>query len=120
MAAITQRLLEYSRKIDKEELFPTLEPGASHLIHVSPYAFTLATCLDRGMPSEVVGTIPYYIYRRLGHLDPFKIHAMSLDELKLLLCLRFTTAMPTLAWPNLYHSDFFLFIINKYCFSSPF
>jgi endonuclease III len=82
IAAVTQSLLEYSKGIDKEELFPTLEPEASHLIHVNPYAFTLATCLDRGRVTEVIWTIPYYIYQKLGHLDPFKIHAMSLDELQ--------------------------------------
>jgi endonuclease III len=80
--AVTQRLLEYSKGIDKEELFPTLEPEASHLIHVNPYAFTLATCLDRGMATEIIWTIPYYIYQKLSHLDPFKIHAMSVDELQ--------------------------------------
>jgi hypothetical protein len=78
---ILNKLLEFSETIRTEELFPTLEEGASPLIYHDPYAFTLACCLDRGMPVEIIWTVPYYLKNTLGHLDPFKIYELSLDDL---------------------------------------
>jgi endonuclease-3 len=74
-------LLEYNRQIDAAELFPSYHPAASTLVAEDPYAFALATCLDRGTKAEIIWTIPYYLQQDLGHLDPFRIHQMTLVEL---------------------------------------
>ena len=48
MLKIRNVLLEISKQMDLEELFPTVEPGASEFMHQHPFAFCVATCLDRG------------------------------------------------------------------------
>jgi endonuclease III len=78
---ITETLLAYEQQIDPANLFPTLEPAASDLIAHDPYAFSLATCLDRGTKADIIWTITYYIKQDLGHLDPFRINAMSDENL---------------------------------------
>ncbi|MGC1374845.1 MAG: hypothetical protein WA821_01395 [Anaerolineales bacterium] len=74
-------LLAFAQTFPTEALFPTLLPEAAGLIANDPYAFAIAVCLDRGAKVEVIWTIPYYIKTDLGHLDPRRIHKMSLDEL---------------------------------------
>jgi hypothetical protein len=81
---ITKELRIFSQSIDPRELFPALMPEAADLVIKDPYAFTIATCLDRGAKAEVIWTIPYDIQNTLGHLDPFRIYQMSLDELAIL------------------------------------
>ncbi len=78
---ITRELLAYGEKVANEELFPTLIPEAAPLIATDPYAFLIATCLDRGTKAEIIWTIPYYMKMELGHLDPKLIYKMSLEEL---------------------------------------
>jgi endonuclease III len=84
-ALITAKLLELNRLIAPEVLLPALCDEAIDLVQSDPYAFCLATCLDRGMNADVVWTFPYWIKRDLGHLDPFRIARMSLDELDAML-----------------------------------
>jgi endonuclease III len=79
---ITQELLRYGEKVANEELFPTVVPEAAPLIASDPYAFLIATCLDRGTKAEIIWTIPYYTKQELGHLDPKLIYKMTLDDLK--------------------------------------
>jgi len=62
-------------------LLPTVIPQAAPLVSTDPYAFAIATCLDRGTRAEIIWTIPYDIKNDLGHLDPQQIYKMSLDEL---------------------------------------
>lgn len=81
---ITKELRIFSQSIDPRELFPALMLEAADLVIKDPYAFTIATCLDRGAKAEVIWTIPYDIQNTLGHLDPFRIYQMSLDELAIL------------------------------------
>jgi endonuclease III len=81
---ITNALLEYGKSISSEVLFPTVIPEAAEIIYKDPYAFCIATCLDRGARAEVIWTIPYDIQNDLGHLDPAKIHAMTLGQLEAL------------------------------------
>ncbi|MBN1545150.1 MAG: hypothetical protein JW902_00660 [Syntrophaceae bacterium] len=78
---LKQRLLEFAETIPKADLLPTLIPEAAPLVTTDPYAFSLATCLDRGTKADIIWTIPYYIKQDLGHLDPQIIYRMSLDEL---------------------------------------
>lgn len=80
-AKTTRELLRYGEKVAKEELFPTVVPEAAPLIANDPYAFLIATCLDRGTKAEIIWTIPYDMKIELGHLDPQRIYRMSLDEL---------------------------------------
>jgi endonuclease III len=81
LTTITNALLEYGKSISAEVLFPTVIPEAAGIIYKDPYAFCIATCLDRGTRAEVIWTIPYDIQKDLGHLDPGKIYAMTLDQL---------------------------------------
>lgn len=78
---LKQRLLEIRDTIPKEELFPTLIPEAAPLVTSDPYAFSIATCLDRGTKADIIWTIPYYIQQDLGHLDPHRIYLLSLNDL---------------------------------------
>lgn len=41
----------------------------------------LAISLDRGTKADITWTIPYYLYKQLGHLDPNKINSLTVDEL---------------------------------------
>jgi endonuclease-3 len=81
LTAITDALLEYGKTIPPEVLFPTVSPDAAEIVTHNPYAFCIATCLDRGTKAEIIWTIPFDIRNDLGHLDPFKINQMSLDDL---------------------------------------
>ena len=78
---IVAALLKFGEEDDPEELFPTLHPEAGDLIQSNPYAFAMAVCLDRGTKADIIWTVPYYIFQQLGHLDPFRINQLSLDEL---------------------------------------
>jgi endonuclease-3 len=81
LTKITAELIAFGKTIPKEELLPTVVHEASSLVATDPYAFAIATCLDRGMKSEKIWTIPYDIKNDLGNLDPQRIKQMSLDEL---------------------------------------
>jgi endonuclease III len=81
MEAVTQALLEFSKSIEAEELFPVMVPEAAGIVTNNPYAFSLATCLDRGTLADIIWTIPYDIKQKLGHLDPHLIYEMSIEEL---------------------------------------
>jgi endonuclease III len=78
---ITKELLAFGSSVSTEALFPTLVPEAATLIANDPYAFAIAVCLDRGTKAKIIWTVPYYMKNELGHLDPQRIYAMSLDEL---------------------------------------
>ncbi len=84
LVAITNALLEYSETISTEVLLPTVIPEAGEIVAKDPYAFCIATCLDRGTRAEIIWTIPYDINNKLGHLDPYRINNMSLEELGIL------------------------------------
>lgn len=62
-------------------LFDTVIPEAAHLVASDPYAFVLASCLQRGTKAEIIWTIPYDIQKLLGHLDARRIYQMPLNEL---------------------------------------
>jgi endonuclease III len=78
---VAERLLEVAAQMDPRELYSTLVPGATDFALANPYAFCLATCLDRGMKSEVIWAIPYWLCGLLGHLDPHRIAQMSAVEI---------------------------------------
>ena len=79
---IVTGLLDYGKEVDTQELFPTLVPEAAELVPGDPYAFCLATCLDRGMKADVIWTIPYWMKELLGHLDPHRIYQMPIEQLE--------------------------------------
>jgi endonuclease III len=81
---IRARLLEIGKEIDPRKCFPTLVPEAADLIYQSPYAFCLATCLDRGMKAEVIWTIPYWIRQALGHLEPRRVYVLPMARVEAL------------------------------------
>ena len=79
--AITRALLDFDSAVPASELFPTIVPEAAEIVAKDPYAHCIAACLDRGINASIIWTIPYDIKNDLGHLDPFKISQMSLNEL---------------------------------------
>lgn len=81
---VAERLLGISRRLEAEELLPSRLPEASAFARENPYAFCIATCLDRQMSAEVAWTIPFYMRQALGHLDPKKIGSMTKDDLQVL------------------------------------
>lgn len=54
--AIVKKLLDFGKEIDPRELFPSLEPGATNFALSDPYAFSMATSLDRGTNAEIFWT----------------------------------------------------------------
>lgn len=82
---ITLKLLDLKRQSNDEELFPTLSTDATVLIHSNPFAFCVATCLDRGTKADIIWTIPYWIHQNIGHFDPSKFYKMSIEELSILI-----------------------------------
>jgi hypothetical protein len=55
---IGQALLDYGQAFNPAELFPTVVPEAAPLAVSDPYAFAIATCLDRGTKADIIWTIP--------------------------------------------------------------
>lgn len=78
---IRQVVFDCGKSFESAVLFPTVVPEAAPLVVSDPYAFAIATCLDRGAKAEVIWTMPYYIKKDLGHLNPNRIYEMSQDEL---------------------------------------
>ena len=77
-----KKLLEFAETVDAQELVPVLEEKAAELIKEDPFAFALAGVLDRGTKAEIIWTIPYYIKKQLGDLNPYFFANASLEELE--------------------------------------
>jgi endonuclease III len=78
---IRQAILDCGQTFASDVLFDTIIPEAAPLVATDPYAFAIATCLDRGTKADIIWTIPYDMKNSLGHLDPYRISQMSLEEL---------------------------------------
>lgn len=65
-------LKRFQVSIPPGELFPTISPEATTFSMKNPYAFAIATCLDRGARADVVWTFPFEMDRLMGGLDPHK------------------------------------------------
>lgn len=78
--SIRVRLLELNQTAVAKALLPSLEPGATEFVLANPYAFCLAACLDRGARAEIIWTIPYWLRKQLGHLDPQKMNRLTIEE----------------------------------------
>lgn len=78
---IRSAVLAFAETVPAADLFPTVVAEASGYAVNDPFAFCLATCLDRGMKADVIWTIPWDLERHLGHLDPRRIASMSIDEI---------------------------------------
>jgi len=77
-----RQLLELGKNIRPRELFPVLEEAAAYLIEENPFAFAIAGVLDRGTKSEIIWTIPYYIKKQVGGLDPDFFANKSVKDLE--------------------------------------
>lgn len=77
---ISNLLLEYKKQSNVDYLFPVLEPEAKKMIPSNPYAFCVATCLDRGTKADIIWTIPYWIFQKVGHFDPNIFYQMPISE----------------------------------------
>lgn len=75
-----EKLLEFAKEVTAGELVPVLEKEAAEVI-TDPFAFALAGVLDRGTKAEVIWTIPYYIKKQLGELDPSFFANASIEEI---------------------------------------
>lgn len=80
-ADITTALLAFAATTDPAGLFPTVVPEAANFVTTDPYAFSIATCLDRGTKADIIWTIPYDMKHDLGHLDPSRVDVMPVDNL---------------------------------------
>jgi endonuclease III len=80
--AIKEKLVQFWKTRDKRQLLPALCPEAQDLVYRNPFAFLLAGCLDRGMVADIVWTFPLYIQQVLGHLDPFRIAMMNVEQIQ--------------------------------------
>lgn len=78
-------LLKLARSIPPESYFPAKTKDASRLIVADPYAFLIASCLDRGTKAEIIWSIPYAMKTALGHLDPEEIWSISSADIRSLL-----------------------------------
>jgi endonuclease III len=85
LCGIRESLLRFALSIPPESYFQAKSPEASKLIVSDPYAFLIASCLDRGIRAEIIWSIPYALKNRLTHLDPGKIHEMASGEIRNLL-----------------------------------
>ena len=74
------RLLEFAKEVTAEELVPVLVKDAVKEI-MEPFCFALDGVLDRGTKAEIIWTIPYYIKRQLGNLDPYFFADAFIEEL---------------------------------------
>ncbi|MFB3897590.1 MAG: hypothetical protein ACE14V_14950 [bacterium] len=61
--------------------FSTGSAEADELVYSDNFAFLIACCLDRGMPSEIIWRIPFFLKRECGHLDPERFSKMSIEEM---------------------------------------
>jgi len=77
-----RRLLEFAKNIRPRELFPVLHEEAASLIEENPFAFALAAVLDRGTKSEIIWTIPYYLQKQIGALNPHFFANKSIEDLE--------------------------------------
>ncbi|MCX7918507.1 MAG: hypothetical protein N3A72_02635 [bacterium] len=75
---ITLRIIEFGQSLPR---FSTGLPEADELVYCDNFAFLIACCLDRGMPSEIIWRIPYFLKQACGHLDPERFSKMSIEEL---------------------------------------
>lgn len=76
------RLLAFGETISPGDLFPVLVPEAALLIERNPFAFALAAVLDRGTKSEIIWTIPYYLEKEMGSLDPKLFLQITIQDLE--------------------------------------
>ncbi|MDH5439888.1 MAG: hypothetical protein OEZ48_14200 [Candidatus Bathyarchaeota archaeon] len=76
------QLLEFGKRIRPRELFPVLIDEAASIIEENPFAFALAAVLDRGTKSEIIWTVPYYLQKRMGTLDPGFLVNMPTEDLE--------------------------------------
>lgn len=76
------RLLEFGKEIRPRQLFPVLHEEAAFLIEENPFAFALAAVLDRGTKSEIIWTIPYYLQKEVGELNPHFFMNKSIEDLE--------------------------------------
>jgi hypothetical protein len=58
LVMVTQALMDFGTALPASALFPTVIPEAAGIIASDPYAFCIATCLDRGTQAEIIWTIP--------------------------------------------------------------
>ena len=75
-------LLELKKTFGNDFLFPVQDPQARILVPSDPYAFCIASSLDRGTKAEIIWTIPYWISLSTGHLDPAIFYKMPLSEIE--------------------------------------
>jgi endonuclease III len=81
LSQLVVALRNIGQRIEIAEFFPAVIPGASAFAVSNPYAFLVASCLDRGTKSEIIWTIPFDLNQELGHLDARAVAAMPLAEL---------------------------------------
>jgi len=75
-------LLDFGKRIYPRDLFPVRCEEAAVLIEKNPFAFAFAAVLDRGTKAEIIWTVPYYIQKYTGDLNPHFFANKSIEELE--------------------------------------
>ncbi len=84
--AIREVLLnDVKTRIDTRALFPAETAAATTLVLDDPYAFLIASCLNRRTQAETIWTIPYDLRRELGTLNVVDIAARTRSDLDAIL-----------------------------------
>ncbi len=85
-AAIREILLDdVKTRIDIRELCRAETSDATTLVLEDPYAFLIASCLDRRAKAERIWTIPYDLQQKLGTLDVVDIASRTLNNLDVII-----------------------------------
>ena len=74
-------LMDVKPTIRNREFFSAKTPEATALALGDPYAFLIASCLDRGNRSDIIRTIPNALKQRLGALDVAAVAEMPEHKL---------------------------------------
>jgi hypothetical protein len=77
---LTTVLLDFDAVVNPRDLFPTGAPAAE-LVMTEPHAFAIACAPGCGMQADFIRTSPHDTNQHLGHLDPFRVACMTLDDL---------------------------------------
>ena len=80
-SAIAQTLLSLIKTVRREDLFPSYSLEASRFVAQTPLPLQWQSVLTARQKWISSGRIPYDLKNEWGHLDPYRIANMSLDEL---------------------------------------
>ncbi|MCK5476316.1 MAG: iron-sulfur cluster loop [Candidatus Aenigmarchaeota archaeon] len=79
-----QKIIDFGKTkevLDTENGFVGQNEDINRFLKDTPFAYILGVLYDQWIPAERAWSIPYYIYRELGHLNVKKIAKMKSSEI---------------------------------------